>query len=250
MLGQLYKPKGMALQTAQEVLEDHFPMAINMARGCTNRCKYCYGSQYDEFGNKRKGEITFPKQSPTKMAEEQWEKGIRPKAVFMSFITDPFLECNRRETELLIGFFLRNNVKVATLSKVGISIYNDKDLRTGMTIISPDETFTEMIEPHALSSFQRIESLKARRSRNGYVWVSMEPFPTPAYWKADQLKYLQTLLEALEFVDFIIFGKLNYDIRGKDRTFYMKAVRVFEEFCIEHGIRYAVKPGTLRYIGR
>jgi len=81
------------------------------------------------------------------------------------------------------------------------------------------------------------------------TWVSMEPYPPPAVWKQN----LHPLLEAVSFVDLIIFGKLNYDCRAsmpEAREFYRSTVAEFTDFCKAHGIRYWTKSDTRKFIER
>ena len=90
----------------------------------------------------------------------------------------------------------------------------------------------------------RIDALKEVHSQNGYTWVSMEPFPPPEMFKQS----VKDLVDKLQFVDFIIYGKLNYDPLGKNKEFYKESVNEFRDRCEHHGIRYVVKKETLDLI--
>ena len=248
MLGQLYKPKGKALDTARAVLECDDVYACNVAKGCTNQCSYCWLKEFPYF--MENGKMEFPKKPPMELVKKQIERGLKPEGVFLSFLTDPFLDINRRESNKLIQYLIFNcDIKIATLSKIGhFYWYSIEGLRTGMTIVSFDKKFIEQYEPK-FTLINRINLLKYVKRHGGYVWVSIELYPTPDIWKQDLIE----LLKELSFADFLLFGKWNYDWRAENlsaRIFYRDMVDQFTGFCKEHNIRYYVKPDTLKFIGR
>lgn len=248
MLGELYLPKGLALETAQQVLQKQHPMACNIALGCSNNCLYCYGATYKRYGL-RMGEIRNPKDTPLHLIEKQFDlKHLKPEAVFLSFFTDPFLKQNYQATEELIGFLIDKDIRVATLSKVNTSMFSYK-IRNGMTIVSYSDKFSEQYEPNAIPISQRFQMLKTLADLGDYTWASVEPYPPP--WMFPQ--HLDELLKM--FLDigikFLIFGKLNYHkSHSGDRKFYKETIHEFRQFCSTHGIRYHIKKDTLKFINR
>jgi len=235
MLGELHFPGGKAKETAQWVLEVENPMACNMALGCSNACGYCFGGRAyfkSDWINMR-----FPEQNPLDLVKRQ---GLNPEGVFLSFATDPFVGINRKNSFHLLAYFKERNVPTATLSKVDVP--NIKGNRNGMTIVSLDEKFNQVWEPKAPLSTERIRKLKAKHDRGEYTWVSMEPYPCPEIWEQELLE----LLDAISFVDFIIFGKWNYDRRASTkeaRKFYREKSIEFREYCEAQKIRYWIKGG-------
>jgi len=242
MLGQLYHPKGLALETAQQVLIMREPMSVNIAWGCRNACTYCY------LPYSKPGEMREAPSAPCEQVAKQYMKGLRPEGVFLSFATDPFLEENRPRTDCLMKFLGRRDVPVATLSKCGVSdLEGHHDVRHGVTVVSNSYEFCKKFEPNAPDFTARINAIEEANMDGKYTWVSMEPFPCPAIWKQD----LRSLLSDISFVDFIIFGKHNYNkLAGtpEAREFYAKVVPEFEDFCRSNGIRHYVKKDTLRFI--
>lgn len=236
MLGEIYHPTGKALETAQQVLEVKEPMACNMAYGCTNSCSYCY-IPYTE-----KGKMRLPKTPPLISMRNQLREGLKPEGVFLSFMTDPFNVKICGETDDVLDLLRMKKIKAATLSKLGYSI--EPGVRSGMTIVSDNEEFRKKYEPEAIPIKFRIDSLKRLKESGNYVWVSVEPFPPPEIYNQD----LMELLNKIDFVDFIIFGKWNYDKRANDKDFYRKAVHQFNAFCEEKGIRHYVKSDTMKFI--
>lgn len=236
MLGELYYPKGRAKETAQQILEVKNPMAINMALGCENDCRYCFGPW--AFFKRNWTEMRLPRQNPLNLVIEQ---KVQPEGVFLSFATDPFLRKNRENTLQLLAFFMARNIPTATLSKIDVP--NIRRNRNGMTIISTERRFNLQFEPNAPSSHDRIRKLKARHDQREYTWVSIEPFPCPEIWEQNLIE----LLEKLRFVDFMIFGKWNYNKLVNTRAahkFYKEKEIEFKEFCEAQKIRYWVKGNT------
>jgi len=241
MLGELYRPKGPALETAQQVLEIESPFACNVAYGCPNGCydNRCYNYR------RTKGRVRLPKVAPAAMVYSQLARGLRPEGVVLSFGTDPYLPQIVDSTRDLVRVLLSNDIRVATLTKLIPETWSTQ-IRFGMTLVSSDEKFRKQYEPKASPIKERISLLSIAQEHGAYIWVSMEPSPPPAIWKQD----LRPLLEAVSFVDFIIFGKLNYDKRANTeeaRLFYRATVAEFEDFCKAHGIRHWVKSDTRKF---
>ena len=243
MLGELYEPKGLALETACAVLETPHPWAVNMAKGCTNNCAYCYGPMFMHCARKNWVNMTQPKMKPTELVAKQLNKGIKPDGVFLSFLTDPLLSENWTNTEEMIALLRNRGIPVATLSKIGVpSMY--PEVRAGMTIVSLDKSFWNEFEPNATESRLRLGMLKQRQ----YPWVSMEPYPSKVIHK----QCFASFIEHFKFARFIVFGKWNYDSRANTdaaKLEYADYVTKLREFCERNGIRCHIKSDTLKFIG-
>ena len=95
---------------------------------------------------------------------------------------------------------------------------------------------------------KRIEGLKHAHDIGIKTWVSIEPYPTPALFK----QQFRPVLEAVDFVDKIIFGKWNYEYRASGsfaNKFYIQKKEEFIEFCLNNGISYKVKEDVLKLRG-
>ena len=244
MLGELYKPSGLARETAQQVLEVEEPYAVNVAYGCSNGCLYCYGPNFSYQTRENWMRMRFPKYPPVDLVLNQLKK-IKPDGVFISFMTDPYHSLNKKTTSDLIDLLLHNNVRIATLSKLDVP--SQKKVRCGMTIVSLDEAFWHKFESNTINVAGRIHALKDYKDLNNYVWVSMEPNPISAIWKQD----FKSLLEELKFVDFIVFGKWNYDRRANTeeaKIEYKNQVGILIDFCKSNHVRFHIKSDTLRFI--
>lgn len=248
MLGELHKPKGLARETAQAVLEVEEPYAVNVALGCSNDCDYCYGPKAMRCSRETWRKMRFPKRSPIDLVRKQVDKGLNLEGVFLSFLTDPFLAPNWENTEDLIKFLVNTfeNIIVATSSKKGITSLGYGYVRSGFTIVSLDSEFWKEWEPRTRIPMERVRVLEARSEELGYTWVSMEPYPPSDIWKQN----ITNVLEAIKFVNLIVFGKWNYDKRAtteKARSEYADNIHVSRDFCKSNGIRLHVKSDMLKF---
>ena len=246
MLRELYTPSGSALEHARAVLEMDDVHAVNVAYGCSMGCSYCYGpkSTYQSLESWR--EVRFPKERPLDLVRRQLEKGLRPKGVFISFLTEPLLPRVQASTEDLAQFLVDQGIRVAISSKSDICLV--AGIRHGMPIVSMDAEFTRRFEGTNPDPMMRVEDLSAVHDSGEYTWASLEPLPCPEIWKQDIFE----VLRQLQFVAFLILGKWKYALRAatpEAREYYRGAVDTFREFCAEHGIRHYVKADTLRFIG-
>ena len=119
----------------------------------------------------------------------------------------------------------------------------------GITMVSLDENFKKEFEPNSANFRDRIRSLKYLHDKGFKTWVSMEPYPTPNLIKQDLIK----ILEAVSFVDKIIFGRLNYNVKSSEfkssefryaKEYYNSLALFVIKFCKKNKIRYHIKQGT------
>lgn len=258
MLGELYRPKGDALETAKAVLEVDDVQGCNVGIGCPNGCEYCYGPLVARESRESWLALKLPKKPPRVLVQAQLAKAYEKsplsmmgqKGFFLSFLTDPFLPANRQNTEDLIEFLQKAEYpsKIGTLSKLGISESKSGLVRHGVSIVSLDEDFRRKFEPNALPFKNRLRMLCLGKSRS-YSWASVEPYPCSAIWR----QKLEPLLEELRFwgTDLIVFGKWNYDARARTeeaRQEYAADIEVLEDFCKGNGIRLHVKSKTRNFV--
>ncbi len=245
MLGELYKPQGLARETAQAVLKCEEPFACNVSTGCSNQCVYCYLPKFLHTSREQCAKVRHPVSTPVQLVTAQIEKGLHPEGVFLSFLTDPFLPENEDASDRLCGFLLQHNIKVATLSKCGFSKYG---VRHGITLVSLDDMFHDTFECYTTYPDYRLAHLWMWKKHGAYVWVSMEPYPTSSIYKQS----FDALLERLFFVDLIVFGRWNYDARANTleaRQEYSDRINTLTDFCKAHGIKWHIKSDTLKFVG-
>ena len=96
-------------------------------------------------------------------------------------------------------------------------------------------------DPYALD---RLAALKALHEAGCKTWVSIEPYPTPNMINQN----LGEILDAVNFVDKIIFGRMNYNKMTSaykdNKHFYNECAKEVIAFCNEHSISYHIKAKT------
>lgn len=175
------------------------------------------------------------------------------KFVHLCFMTDPFMmgyPAIKNMTLKIIEKLNYNGIKATVLTK-GIlpkELTNKKfhpENEYGITLISLNEKFREHFEPNTSKYKDRINGLKKLHENGLKTWISMEPFPTP---NLDTKQALGALLKSIGFVDKIIFGKLNYNVKcstfENNKKFYEESAKQVIDFCSKNGIEYHIKFGT------
>ena len=232
---------------------------INHVEGCSHGCKYpCYAYMM----KKRCGIVkTYEEWCRPKIvsnALELLDKEIpkykkKIKYVHLCFSTDPFMYEQEEVCDLslkIIDKLNRNNIRCTVLTKGifpselgnrnGFSSANEY----GITLVSLSETFREEFEPNSAKFTDRIDALNYLHRKGFKTWVSMEPYPTPNLIKQD----LMEILEAVSFVDKIVFGRLNYNAKSSEfkysKEFYNSLASSVINFCKRNRIDYHIKQGT------
>lgn len=230
---------------------------INFVQGCAHGCKYpCYAfSLKKRFGQVKTYEEWL---KPHLVANtlELLEKEIprlkdKIESVQLCFTTDPFMYGYPEIEQMAIASIKKLNaagIKCTALTK-GILpqelIRCSKDNEYGITLISLDEDYRWRMEPGAAPSRERLDALRWLHDHGCKTWVSIEPYPTPNLIEQD----LMELLEAVSFVDKIIFGRTNYsrEISAymQHKKFYNQCAKTVIEFCKERHIAYHIKDKTI-----
>jgi DNA repair photolyase len=177
------------------------------------------------------------------------------KFVHLCFSTDPFMYKHNEVKDMTLKIIERlnkDNIKCTVLTK---GVYPESlteqekygyNNEYGVTLVSLSEDFRKRFEPGSAPYEQRINALKNLSKAGLKTWVSMEPYPTPNLIEQD----LKTILNKLSFVNKIVFGKLNYNVKTgqfKDNVeFYDECAQTVINFCEERGIDYHIKYGTQR----
>lgn len=135
--------------------------------------------------------------------------------------------------------FMMNQDKIIELEKL-----NRKN-QYGITVVTLDDDFRKKMEPGASQIDERIKSLKALHEKGCKTWVSIEPYPTPNFITQN----LKDILNSINFVDKIIFGRMHYNkqvsMYKEYRQFYNQCAEEVISFCDERNIEYHIKKGTI-----
>jgi len=230
---------------------------LNHVQGCSHGCKYpCYAYMMAKRFGKVKSYEEWTTPQIVDNALEVFEKELpqyqeKIRTLHLCFTTDPFMQGHPEICQLSKKILQKANacgVKCSVLTK-GILPAELADLplenEYGITVVSLNNKFNRQYEPGAASVAERIAALRYLSERGCKTWVSIEPYPTPNMI----VQNLYEILNAVNFVDKIIFGRLHYNkivSAYKDcKEFYNQCAAEVIAFCSEHGIAYHIKNKTI-----
>lgn len=199
---------------------------INHVLGCAHGCTYpCYAmniskrygrvESYDDWMRPRLVENALDLLE-VEIPKYQSEMGF----VHLSFMTDPFMydPVNSRNNPWIENLTLKiisklnsHGIKCTVLTKskypaVLTEQEYSKENEYGITLVSLDTEFHSKYEPFSPPASERIDALRALHDAGLRTWASLEPYPTPNIVQQN----LQEILDSVDFVDKIVFGKWNY----------------------------------------
>lgn len=230
---------------------------MNHVLGCAHGCKYpCYAF----LQKKRFGQVTSYEEwlepclvSNTLEILDREIPRLKSKitSVHLCFTTDPFQYGYDQITDMSLAAITKLNeagIKCTILTKgvLPISLADYSMINEyGITIISLNETYRKRVEHGAAPYKERLAALRSLHDRGCKTWVSIEPYPTPNIIEQD----IGKILEAVAFTNKIIFGRTNYSKEisayASHRAFYNEQAEHVISFCMERGIQYHIKEGTL-----
>ena len=230
---------------------------MNHILGCSHGCKYpCYAFMLKKRFGIIKNYEDWICPSIVENTLDLLDKEIpkykdKIKILHLCFTTDPFMYQYEDITELSFKAIEKVNaagIKCSVLTKGILPQALNKlssDNEYGITLVSLNEEYVKRYEPGAAPVMDRIESLRYLHNYGKKTWVSIEPYPTPNIIQQD----LTGILNAVEFVDKIIFGRTNYSKEitayKEHKRFYNEQTQIVIDFCKEHNISYHIKEGTL-----
>jgi len=230
---------------------------MNHVLGCAHGCKYpCYAYMMAKrFGKVSSYEDWLQPQLASNTLDILDKEIPRLKgkieSVQLCFTTDPFMYGYDDICKMSLASIQRLNdagIKCTVLTKgvLPSELANYlKDNEYGITLISLNEDYRARVEPGAAPYAERLASLRRLHEAGFKTWVSVEPYPTPNIIKQS----LPDILNAIGFVDKIIFGRTNYSKvvseYAQHRQFYNEQAQIVIDYCVLHGIAYHIKNGTM-----
>jgi len=234
---------------------------LNHVEGCSHGCKYpCYAYMMKKRCGVVKTYEDWCKPKIVSNSLELLDKEIprykdKISFVHLCFATDPFMYGNEEVGGLSLKIIDRLNQSDIRCTSLTKGVYPDelsgrngysKNNEYGITLVSLNEEFRKEYEPNAAPFKERIKSLEGLSKKGFKTWVSIEPYPTPNIIKQN----LAEILEAISFVDKIIFGRFNYNAlvsRFKNhKEFYNSLADAVVRFCRKRKIQWHIKEGTKR----
>lgn len=230
---------------------------LNHVQGCSHGCKYpCYAYTMAKRFGKVKCYEDWIRPEIVENALNLFEKELpkfrdKIQLLHLCFTTDPFMYGREDIAQLSMQILQRaneSNVRCSVLTK-GILPFELAQLplnnEYGITVVSLSTEFTKNFEPGAAPIQNRIAALRDLSDAGCQTWVSIEPYPTPNILEQN----LREILEAVDFTDKIIFGRLHYNkvvsAYPNYKEFYNQCAAEVIRFCEERGIDYHIKKGTI-----
>lgn len=245
--------KTMLYQTGVE----YGDYTMNHVQGCSHGCRFpCYAFLL----KKRFGQIKDYEQwlepylvsNTLDLLDREIPKlHDKIQSVHLCFSTDPFMKGYPEISVMSVAAIRKLNqagIRCTTLTK-GILPLELAQLSPenehGITLVSLSETYRKKMEPGAASYADRLAALRALHDAGCKTWVSIEPYPTPNLIEQN----LQEILEAIGFVDKVIFGKTNYckevTAYTQHKEFYNNSAEQVIDFCKQRDIQCHIKEKTI-----
>lgn len=231
--------------------------AINHVLGCSHGCMYpCYAFMMAKRFGRVRDYADWIQPRLVENAIDLLKKEIPKyrnmiKSVHLCFTTDPFMvgypEIQDMSLEIikLLDF---HGIKCIALTKgiLPIELADfEKIHEWGISLVSLDENFRASFEPFSSSYESRISSMNRLHVLGCKTWASVEPYPTPNLIEQD----LISILESINFVERIIYGRLHYNSQVSkyisNRAFYNQSSLDVIRYCKQHNIDYHIKKKTL-----
>ena len=230
---------------------------MNHVQGCSHGCLYpCYAFLMAKRFGKAKTYEKWRQPILVSNTLEILDREIprlksKIESVQLCFTTDPFMYGYDEVGKMSLAAINKLNeagIRCTVLTKGLLPIELAEQMPTneyGITLISLDEDYRKRIEPGAAPYSERIAALQVLHDKGCQTWVSIEPYPTPNLIRQD----LRTILNAISFVNKIIFGRTNYNKEitafTSHRDFYNQQAKIVVEFCEANNIAYHIKNGTI-----
>lgn len=230
---------------------------INHVLGCSHGCKYpCYAYMM----KKRFGDIASYEEwcepalveNTLEILDEEIPKfKSKIHMLHLCFTTDPFMYEYNEVGDMSLAAIKKLNAagipcSVLTKGILPAELANcSKENEYGITLVSLNEEFRRKMEPGSATFADRLAALRVLHDAGCKTWVSIEPYPTPNIIEQN----LNEILEAVGFVDKIIFGRTNYSkaisAYKEHHKFYNEQAALVIKYCEEHGKAYHIKDGTI-----
>lgn len=218
----IYQPKGRAQEYAESEKGAGDGYAVNLYRGCTHGCAYCYVPtmppwKFEAEARRRFHATVYPRPNLLRNLAADCDAmeaaGLLGAPLHLCFTCDPYplgidpaVDVTREALEILEGAGFRN---VQVLTKGGMAAARDFDImarngwKFGQTITTNDKAPAAAYEPNAATIGNRLKALAEAKAAGVYTWVSVEPVTDT--WGAWAL-----VVEARGLVDLWKIGKLNH----------------------------------------
>jgi DNA repair photolyase len=176
-------------------------LSLNIAQGCAHRCAFCFASAYPSYpGN---DVVYLFDDTPTRLAAELRSRRNRPRAVYISPATDPFMPLPevQAETAAVVEVLAEHGVEAWLMTRgfirpaIGRRLAAQRarvQVTVGLTTL--DRRLQRLLEPLAAPPRLRLEQIARLREQGIAVQVELAPL-VPGV--TDSRDNLEPLLAAL-----------------------------------------------------
>lgn len=238
-MSKIYEPKGRA--------REYSPLALNLYKGCTHGCDYCYVPIMLGRWNKDyehgdcKPNVDFDE---LERSAKKWQGCGRQ--ILLSFTGDPYCGVEPDTTTKALEILNRYGHKVAILTKDGTLCLRDLYLfrqfgdriKVGMSLTF-DNYYDSFLWEHGASTPEdRISAMRVLHEKGIKTWASFEPV---IYH--DQS--INMLIRAKNYVDHVKIGKMNYGnppVPIDWEAFATEAVTICREAKLPFYIKKSLQP--------
>ena len=236
-LQAIYEPQGRAAEYAK--------LAVNLYRGCTHGCVYCYAPDVLHMDKAAFHAECAPRPGIIQKLEHDagvlMREGVTEPVLFC-FACDPYspgADLTHAALATLCGY----GVHFTVLTKGehaddDFNVYSGGD-SFGVTLTLTNPADVRLWEPRAASPIRRLYLLKTAHERGIRTWVSLEPVIDPA-------QTLRLIDMSHTFTDHYKVGKLNYHAHASTidwRTFLSEVRTKLDGY----GASYYIKADLAAY---
>lgn len=240
-MSKIYEPQGRA--------REYSPLALNLYKGCTHGCKYCYVPRM--FGRWNPGyrhEDCRPQVDFAELEKSAAKFQGCGKQILLSFTGDPYCGIEPETTRRTLEILNRYGHKVAILTKGGLRCLDDIDLflqfgnriKVGATLTFDNMKDSLEWEPGGALPLSRIEALKQLHEAGITTWASFEPVVIPE-------QSLHLLEMAAPYLSHVKIGKLN-NYNGLDKAIdWAQFISQSVSICRRHSLPFYIKKDLLAF---
>jgi DNA repair photolyase len=178
-------------------------LCLNLAQGCAHRCAFCSARAYPTYPGDDM--VRLFADTPERLAKELSNRSRRPRAVYISPSTDPFMPLAevQAETSRVVEVLAEHDVEAWLMTRGFIrpaaldvlTMHRDR-VRVTVGVTTLDRRIRQQLEPLAAPPRMRLRQIVQMRERDVPIQVEVAPL-VPGV--TDTRESLAALLEALAF---------------------------------------------------
>ena len=234
-MSKIYQPKGRA--------REYSPLALNLYKGCTHGCKYCYVPRiFGTFNKHYDHSDCQPAFNPAELTKSAAKFFGCGKQILLSFTGDPYCGIDNTPTRQALEILNYYQHHVAILTKGGTRCLQDLELfkqfgeriKVGATLTFDNDKDSSEWEPGGAKPLDRIEALKRLHEEGITTWASFEPVVIPE-------QSLHMLEMSAPYLSHCKIGKLN-NFNGLDAKIdWASFIRDAVNICRQHNLPFYIK---------